>query len=224
MNGYSSDELLINCYPNHSEKVKIAKIGMLKLARSCIAFNHHTTLKPRNNNQKMGYIYSFSASVNLTRTKQTTMMTSRTTEDINPRLDQLDSLILILWPLSIVISVIGAAVITPFIYKRQMIQLINTVMDNVDTTTNHQHSQTDTTYRTIEIQTSLRMIPDEPLYSCPLPPKKVPHSPPINFKLFQNQPSTSTPLTTSSTRFNLKDQSIQEKSISINYSSESSSR
>ena len=200
---------------------------MVKLAKRYIAFNHHTTLKPRNNNQKMWY--SFSAPVNLTRTKQTPMMTSRTTEDINPWLDRLDSLILILWPLSIVISVIGATVITHFIYKRQMIPFNNdsvtyTLMDNVDTTTNHQHSQTDTTYRTIEIQTSLRMIPDEPLYSCPLPPKKVPHSPPINFKLFQNQPSTTTPLTTNSTRFNLKDHSIQEKSICINYSSESSPR
>ena len=54
---------------------------MLKLARSCIAFNHHTTLKSRNNNQKIGYIYSFPAPINLTLTKQTPIMTSRTTED-----------------------------------------------------------------------------------------------------------------------------------------------
>ena len=88
---------------------------MLKLARSCIAFK-----SPHNSEtKKMGYIYSFSAPVNLTRTKQTPMMTSKTIEDINPRLDQLDSLIPTL--LSILISVIGAAVITPFIYKRQMI-------------------------------------------------------------------------------------------------------
>ena len=126
-------------------------------------------------------------------------ITHKTTEDINPRLDQFESFIKILWPLSIFISVIITAVATHFIFKRQMIPFNNhsvtyTVMDSIDsTTTMHQYSQTDSTsYNTREIQTSIRMIPDEPTYASPLPPKKVLCSPPIKFEFPLNQPSTST--------------------------------
>ena len=198
-----NDTLNIQCNNDFRVNETIGRLGMLKLTQGCVATNHHYVLQPRHKESKIGYIYTLTDPLNLTRHHEVPLNQIQTTED-NTRISHMETLIYILyyaWPISVILSLIFTGLVVHRIYKRRAPPQPSRKSTRPEII--HLKNQ--------EIQTLYTCLyqknkPQDTEYSIPPSPKPILIHPPLGY-----EGSLTTPRSPTSVRFNLDADRIKEK-------------